>query len=519
MLSIKRLYQGFRNWIAAGAYACATWLPLRHNVVLLQSHTGDSLFGNPFYLARHLARHYPDLEVRCVSSDPGSDSAKLRACTDVRWVQKGTLAYIISLATAGRLVNDTSFPPYFARRHGQRYLQTWHGTPLKALGRSVPFSLHSNLRNMQRNFLQATEVLFPNQHCEAMLKRDFDLASLWGGRAIRRGYPRNDILVHSTVESAGRPKGPINVAYMPTWRGTHQSLAYHGPAQAESTKRLLSELDEKCEDQFHIWVKLHPLVRRSLALDGLSNVHMFPDDVETYEHLARCDMLVTDYSSVMIDFAVSRRPVVLYAPDLETYGAGHGFTIPLSSLPFPRVATVDQLVDAIRKVGHFETNQALEQMLANETGNSTALVIKDFLRLAGSPQHPPSRPATSCLVLVDRPLDSSTAKHLQELVYSLGLDLGIVVAIPGDVPESELLTDFARANPHVAICPTTSAAGAGGWWLPKLVSRSERWRLFGPAAFHKVLVLGSRKSYRRLIHELRRDCPVEFVPHTTGTAP
>ena len=89
-----------------------------------------------------------------------------------------------------------------------------------------------------------------------------------------------------------------------------------------------------------LFVKLHPMAKNDVALDRFSHIRPFPDDCETYCFLNAADVLITDYSSVFYDFAITRKKCVLFTPDAADYEAERGFYRPLSSLPFPQTADV-----------------------------------------------------------------------------------------------------------------------------------------------------------------------------------
>lgn len=89
-------------------------------------------------------------------NDLGAIPADLLGRRNVVFVPLHSAEYMQYLATAGYLVNNVSFAPYFVRRPEQRYLNTWHGTPFKTLGRSMRGGL-LDYENLQRNFQLPTE--------------------------------------------------------------------------------------------------------------------------------------------------------------------------------------------------------------------------------------------------------------------------------------------------------------------------------------------------------------------------
>lgn len=68
--------------------------------------------------------------------------------------------YMRLLASAKYLINDATFPNYWIKKEGQVYINTWHGTPLKAMGRKV----HNDVffGNVQKNLVNADYLLYPN---------------------------------------------------------------------------------------------------------------------------------------------------------------------------------------------------------------------------------------------------------------------------------------------------------------------------------------------------------------------
>ena len=131
------------------------------------------------------------------------------------------------LATAGYLVNNVSFAPYFVRRREQRYLNTWHGTPFKTLGRSMRGGL-LDYENLQRNFQLSTTLMAPNELTRWALIEDHDLLDVYRGRTIITGSPRLDTSLTMSQEDRKALRGRLGMAegderrlvlFAPTWRG------------------------------------------------------------------------------------------------------------------------------------------------------------------------------------------------------------------------------------------------------------------------------------------------------------
>ena len=85
-----------------------------------------------------------------------------------------------------------------------------------------------------------------------------------------------------------------------------------------------------------------------LGGDGRGSViRWMPEDVDIYEMMAASDILITDYSPMMVDFAVTRRKIVVYCNDRKQVEQDHGFYVDIRTLPFPYAATKEDLQDVL----------------------------------------------------------------------------------------------------------------------------------------------------------------------------
>lgn len=103
-------------------------------------------------------------------------------------MRTGSVAYYHALSRAGYLVNDTSFPGRFIKKEGQIYLNTWHGTPLKKMGRDNRPEMVT-MGNVQRNLLDSDYLVFPNQFMEEKMSGAYMLDSLYRRNRSSRGLP------------------------------------------------------------------------------------------------------------------------------------------------------------------------------------------------------------------------------------------------------------------------------------------------------------------------------------------
>lgn len=322
--------------------------PIDSNLVLLEGGQGTNLNGNMFALLKTLQTNpaYGDKKVVYTVTKANRQAAKERmeayGFSGVTLVVRNSRAYCRALARAGYLFTDNSFPPYFNKRAGQTVVNTWHGTPLKTLGKASR-SGFTSLANVQKNFLNSDYALFPNDFTRQVFMEDYDLAPLFGGVSVMANYPRNcvfyDTQAGETMKAALGLADKRVFCYMPTWR---DGVAVD--RQLEQTKEILEQFDRLLDDDTVLLVNLHFLLASAIDCQGFTHIRYFPARYETYEVLNACDGLITDYSSVFFDYAVTRKKVILFGYDKEEYLAARGLYMALESLPFPVVSTVEQAV-------------------------------------------------------------------------------------------------------------------------------------------------------------------------------
>ena len=374
------------KWIL-GILPCATYikslkkLPIDDKAILLESQHGGEISGNIFYTLKELSSDKDFASYTLyLSCKPGCKD-KIKNILDtygiknVRLVTVFSLKYMRIVATAKYLFNDNTFLPFFTKRDGQIYLNTWHGTPLKTLGKSIKNAMH-NIGNTQKNFVAADYLLYPNEYTMEHMIEDYMLENVAKSTCVLSGYPRNTIFFDTERGEELRKKfGGENkkiYAYMPTWRGAIGDISKD--ANKEMTEHL-KEIDAKLNENEVLYVNLHPIAVKDVDFSIFKNIRKFPENLETYDFLNCTDCLITDYSSVFYDYAVTRKKCVLFTYDEEEYFADRGVYKPISELPFPQVKTVDGLLQEIRSEKNYDDTEFLKEYCAYDCADATKNIL------------------------------------------------------------------------------------------------------------------------------------------------
>jgi CDP-glycerol glycerophosphotransferase len=342
--------------------ALARRAPIDEHAVLYESFAGNGMLCNPEALFRSLLAA-PDMgHLRHIWSLSDLEAypetiAEFAGDPRVSFVKHDSAAYYAALATSKYLINNATFPPQFGKRDGQIYLNTWHGTPLKAMGYDVPGGA-VDTRNVARNFLNADYLLAPNDDTAQMYLSAFRMANIFNGRIIEEGSPRIDKQFVSDTERADVRKRLVHrglrvddahkiVLYAPTWKGSFYAPTNDIRQLRATVDAISARIDT---ETYRVVLKVHQQVYKyAVANKDLKDI-LVPNDIPANDALAVADVLITDYSSIFIDFLATGRPVLFYTPDLDNYTDSRGLYLPVEKFPGPVCRDVAELADCLKRV-------------------------------------------------------------------------------------------------------------------------------------------------------------------------
>lgn len=361
-------YKKHRNRLERSVYYKAKFLYTQYrnslsivdNEIVFQSYDGTSISGNPYYMLREVCNdpYYADFKKYVVTTWRNYTKMVeyIEGFNDesIIVIKIHSDEYCKIIARAKYLITNATFAPYFIKREGQCYLNTWHGTPLKCLGRQIKDS-PNEIGNTQRNFLMADYLLYPNEFTFERMRVDYMLEKYYTGKYVIGGYPRNTAFFNDKLAAQIKEELELTdkkvVVYMPTWRGNLNNK--NSDYQFAYTLYTLYELDKLIDDDTILFVKLHSLNNKRINYAEFEHIEEFPSAYETYEFLNAADCLITDYSSVFFDYANTGRKIILYGYDKERYLSDKGMYMDFDSLPFTFAQNVDELFSEISSLDSY----------------------------------------------------------------------------------------------------------------------------------------------------------------------
>jgi CDP-glycerol glycerophosphotransferase len=341
-----------RKLLRSAYYPLQQRLPLRDAVVFV-SWKGKQCGDNPLGIAAELRRRGDGREHIWAVNDwavPAPDNARV--------VLRGTEAYYEALARSRYIIANDDMEASFSKRDGQVYVQTWHGTPLKKIGFDIErpqfISGTSYFDHLASDVAKWDLLLSPNPFSTQIMRRAFR----YDGEICDSGYPRNDVLCSGDAPRVaarvrrrlGLPDGKRVVLYAPTWRDNQ----YYASGRYRFDFRLdLERAWQELGDDHVVLFRGHHHMADDVPAGGRPgfafNVTTYPDISEL---LLVSDVLVTDYSSVMFDFAPTGRPMLFFTYDLDLYRDNlRGFYFDFEAeAPGPLLATSEEVLAAIGNI-------------------------------------------------------------------------------------------------------------------------------------------------------------------------
>ncbi|MEQ8143500.1 bifunctional glycosyltransferase family 2 protein/CDP-glycerol:glycerophosphate glycerophosphotransferase [Streptomyces sp. OP7] len=301
--------------------------PLDPHLAVYSAFSHRGMYGDPaavYRAARELAPHIRGVWVV-------ADEERAAALPpDTPYVLLDSPGYRRVTERATYFVNNVNWPWTLAKRPGSVHVHTHQGTPLKYMGADLlgkpGARLHLDVPRMLRRADRWDYSLVANRHSERVWEGAFPCHFT----SLRSGSPRNDVLVRgdeerarATRERLGVPDGHTVVLYAPTRRDYRRD----GLVERIDLARFAADLGEGRT----LVVRLHPSLADGPARGlGLADLHRrgvlvdATDEPEVQDVLLAADVLVTDYSAVMVDYALLDRPIVIHADDWDAFRASRG---------------------------------------------------------------------------------------------------------------------------------------------------------------------------------------------------
>lgn len=326
-------------------------------VIIFESFNGKVPSDNPLAIYQRLMKESEKTFIIFWSIKPQFVRETREKFPEISILPRFSFQWLKYMPRANYWIFNSRMPIWLKKNKQTTYIQTWHGTPLKKLALDIE-EVHipgSETKKYQSEFSGEAKrwdyLIAPNQYSEDIFKRAFQFTNHF----LEIGYPRNDVLYDKNNKKEisqlkekilGKSTGKV-ILYAPTWRDDYfvskGVYKFHLPFSLASVVREMDAAD--C-----LIIRPHYLVRDSIDIAGYEEQVKIMVDEDISELYLISDLLITDYSSVMFDYANLKRPMLFYPYDLAHYEENlRGFYFNYNDVPGPIAITENDLLENIRQ--------------------------------------------------------------------------------------------------------------------------------------------------------------------------
>lgn len=331
---------------------------------------------NPKYITYDLLKSDKDVEIYFAVGNINAVPYELLNNEHLHFVKQNSYEYFEALASSkvivtNSILGDKAYP--FPKKKGQIVIETWHGS--LGIKRFDPehYKSSASWPEAMKRTGKLTDICLSNSTFENMVFTD----TYWqNSRILTIGHARNDVFFPSYEEQRAKWKDNFckqyNVdenaklaIYGPTFRDDHNFQVYD-----MNYEEVLAALRDRFGGDWKLLLRFHPTVSKESKKkyhdtedENIINVTDYPD---IQELLAISDVGITDYSSWIFDFVLSRKPAFLYANDMALYTEERSFYYPLSSTPFPIALNMSEMLNNIRNFDEKAYAEKVEEFLEDK---------------------------------------------------------------------------------------------------------------------------------------------------------
>lgn len=351
------------------------------NRVVFFSYFGNQYSCNPKYISEYIIEHHLPFHIVWAFKNPSEyNELKKKGITLTKYL---SLPFLRICLTSKYIITNSEIPSWFPVTNRQTLINTWHGGgAYKRVG--AAYQKETAEKQKRAAIARETPCIYLSSSkafTEMTLKQSFHHR----GEVIEQGMPRNDILVNQDKPKLyakirayySLPSDCKILLYAPTYRDSKKVSEYLFDCET-----IRQTLTDTFGGNWVILFRMHYFVMEQLPHDlDYIDASQYPD---MQELLYASDILITDYSSSMWDFALTGKPCFLYATDLNQYDLKRGFYTDIHSWPYPLAEDTPSLIDNII---HFSQKQYTEDLQKHfldlgsyETGRATQAVIEYMLK-------------------------------------------------------------------------------------------------------------------------------------------
>ena len=347
-------------------------LPIKKNKIIIASNRGTTLEGNLLWINQKLQNE--DYKVKILLTNK----------VDFKY----SINLVVNMANAKFTIIDDFFSLVYPLkiRKSAKLIQVWHAVgAFKRVGfsrigkvggpteKSITHKNYTDVivssENIIDNYQEAFRISRDKIHAIGIPRTDFFFDDEKKKKSIEKIYNEYPILQNKRV-----------ILFAPTFRGNGKKTAYY-PKEYFNIHTIYKNL----KDDEILIIKNHPFVKEKFEItkeqsSKIIDVTLYPD---INELLLITDLLITDYSSTIFEYALLDKPIIFYTPDINEYKDSRDFYYEFYEYTYGNVCkNLEELVYSIRNTNLNEEklHRFKEKFLNMCDGNSTKRFIEKIIK-------------------------------------------------------------------------------------------------------------------------------------------
>ena len=263
------------------------------------------------------------------------------------------------------ILNDNNYVISQHKPKNTKVLQVWHATgAVKQFGNQI---------KRQYPIQNYDVILCGSKYWQSVYAKAFGVQE---NQVYCTGMPRVDSLlnpdakdIQAFYEKYPQCKNKKCILYAPTFRGNIIDGLKIDPLNLEMIENQLS-------DEWIILYKLHPLLQ-NVDYKAKRAVNVNQEDLYTLMHISHC--MISDYSSIIFDYSLLRKPMISYVPDLESYKETIGLNIDYNEFPGDICRNEQEVLSAIQRLDEYDYESLLkfqQKYIVYTDGKNTERVVQ-----------------------------------------------------------------------------------------------------------------------------------------------
>lgn len=356
--------------------------PLNKKIIVLYAHERKGLCCNPKYIMLELLKDKSKgYKLYWITQYPET----IEYADGFKVLKRRSIKYYFICSIAKVFITNDMADETLNKRKGQIFISTWHGGgAFKKAGYDIVKSVQEE--KLLHTWYDAIDyMIVSSRYLADKFQGAFHLKS---EQILRTGMPRSDVFFEENdiYENVRKRYGLEHDTKIVLYAPTYKILTEYTLLSKQEMQKVLEALEQRFGGKWVFFVRNH-------YFDNNEHFTYIPDKIiccndyyDAQELLCAVDCMITDYSSLLWDFSLLKRPCFSYAYEPEKYAKDErDFYIPYNEWCYPKAKTVEELCMAVREFDNDvyieETEKFIDYLGNYDKGNSAKRFVEELEKM------------------------------------------------------------------------------------------------------------------------------------------